>query len=172
MDSKTPLKVLIIGSMFNLVGDVALCSFMGYGIAGAAWATIASQVSDAQSFASGFERLHVSYCLCIRPIVLCFFLAISPCLRRMSLRGNPHLFASWWWRLRLFNAIGFAFQYVAGILMALSLNNKGYNALNIQVPSVKELVDIVKLTAPLLLSMISKVSNKSWYPTPQIYSLR
>jgi len=46
MDSKTPLKVLIIGSMFNLIGDVALCSFMGYGIAGAAWATIASQVSD------------------------------------------------------------------------------------------------------------------------------
>ncbi|KAG0570576.1 hypothetical protein KC19_6G171800 [Ceratodon purpureus] len=91
MDSKTPLKVLVIGSMFNLVGDIALCSFLGYGIAGAAWATIAS-------------------------------------------------------------------QYVAGILMALSLSDKGYNALNIQAPTVKELVDIAKLTAPLLLSMISKVA--------------
>lgn len=91
MDSKTPLKVLVIGSMFNLVGDIALCSFLGYGIAGAAWATIAS-------------------------------------------------------------------QYVAGLLMTLSLNDKGYSALNIQAPSIKELIDIAKLTAPLLLSMISKVA--------------
>lgn len=44
MDSKNPLKVLVIGSLFNLVGDVVLCSFLGYGIAGAAWATIAAQV--------------------------------------------------------------------------------------------------------------------------------
>jgi len=44
MDSRNPLKVLVIGSVFNLVGDVALCSFLGYGIAGAAWATIAAQV--------------------------------------------------------------------------------------------------------------------------------
>jgi putative MATE family efflux protein len=91
MDSKTPLKVLIVSSMFNLVGDVVLCSFMSYGIAGAAWATIAS-------------------------------------------------------------------QYVGGILMMLSLNNKGYSAFNIQAPSLKELADIAKLTAPLLLSMISKVA--------------
>ena len=41
--------------------------------------------------------------------------------------------------------------------MALSLGDKGYNALNIKAPSLKELVDIAKLTAPLLLSMISKV---------------
>ena len=44
MDSQNPLKVLVIGSLFNLVGDVVLCSFLGYGIAGAAWATIIAQV--------------------------------------------------------------------------------------------------------------------------------
>lgn len=44
--------------------------------------------------------------------------------------------------------------------MALSLNSKGYNALKISAPSAKELIDIAKLTAPLLLSMISKVGNK------------
>jgi len=48
---------------------------------------------------------------------------------------------------------------VAGILMAVSLNDKGYSAFNIQTPSLKELVDIAKLTAPLLLSMISKVGK-------------
>ncbi|KAG0590386.1 hypothetical protein KC19_1G095400 [Ceratodon purpureus] len=91
MDSKNPLKVLVIGSLFNLVGDIALCSFLGYGIAGAAWATIVA-------------------------------------------------------------------QYVAGILMALSLNDKGYNALNIQVPSFKDLGEIAKLSGPLILTMLSKVS--------------
>lgn len=45
--------------------------------------------------------------------------------------------------------------------MMLSLNNKGYSAFNIQAPSLKELADIAKLTAPLLLSMISKVKSKS-----------
>ncbi|XP_024371604.1 protein DETOXIFICATION 46, chloroplastic isoform X2 [Physcomitrium patens] len=91
MDSKNPLKVLVIGSLFNLVGDVVLCSFLGYGIAGAAWATIVA-------------------------------------------------------------------QYVAGILMALSLSDKGYSALNIQVPSFKDLVYITRISGPLLLTMISKVS--------------
>lgn len=91
MDSKNPLKVLFIGSLFNLVGDVALCTFLGYGIAGAAWATIVA-------------------------------------------------------------------QYVAGILMAISLRDKGYSALNIQVPSFKDLADIAKLSGPLILTMISKVA--------------
>lgn len=73
------------------------------------------------------------------------------------------------WRPNYVN--GFVFQYVAGILMALSLGDKGYNALNIQAPSIKELVDIGKLTAPLLLSMISKVSTKSWYQLKQMLVL-
>lgn len=48
-------------------------------------------------------------------------------------------------------------QYVAGILMALSLSDKGYSALNIQVPSFKDLVYITRISGPLLLTMISKV---------------
>lgn len=52
-------------------------------------------------------------------------------------------------------------QYVAGILMALSLSDKGYNALRVQAPSFKELGDIARLTTPLLLTMISKVSKHS-----------
>lgn len=43
-DSWGPLKALAVSSIFNFVGDVVLCSFLGYGIAGAAWATMVSQV--------------------------------------------------------------------------------------------------------------------------------
>ncbi|XP_057861648.1 protein DETOXIFICATION 46, chloroplastic isoform X1 [Cryptomeria japonica] len=42
-DSWGPLKVLSVASLVNGVGDILLCSFMGYGIAGAAWATTVSQ---------------------------------------------------------------------------------------------------------------------------------
>ncbi|KAL5788606.1 hypothetical protein ACOSP7_005555 [Xanthoceras sorbifolium] len=43
-DSWGPLKALAVASAINGVGDVVLCSFLGYGIAGAAWATMVSQV--------------------------------------------------------------------------------------------------------------------------------
>ncbi|VVA30428.1 PREDICTED: DETOXIFICATION [Prunus dulcis] len=43
-DSWGPLKALAVASAINAVGDVLLCSFLGYGIAGAAWATMVSQV--------------------------------------------------------------------------------------------------------------------------------
>ncbi|KAG7975918.1 hypothetical protein I3843_06G124200 [Carya illinoinensis] len=43
-DSWGPLKALAVASAVNAVGDIVLCSFLGYGIAGAAWATAASQV--------------------------------------------------------------------------------------------------------------------------------
>ncbi|KAL9244978.1 hypothetical protein vseg_018690 [Gypsophila vaccaria] len=43
-DSMGPLKALVVASVVNGVGDVALCMFLDYGIAGAAWATAASQV--------------------------------------------------------------------------------------------------------------------------------
>lgn len=43
-DSWGPLKVLAIASLVNLFGDILLCTVLGYGIAGAAWATMASQV--------------------------------------------------------------------------------------------------------------------------------
>ncbi|WJX51369.1 Protein DETOXIFICATION 46, chloroplastic, variant 2 [Trifolium repens] len=43
-DSWGPLKALAAASVINGIGDIILCSFLGYGIAGAAWATMASQV--------------------------------------------------------------------------------------------------------------------------------
>ncbi|KAL0536156.1 hypothetical protein IC582_025095 [Cucumis melo] len=43
-DSWGPLKALAVASIVNGIGDVVLCMVLGYGIAGAAWATMASQV--------------------------------------------------------------------------------------------------------------------------------
>ncbi|CAL0334175.1 unnamed protein product [Lupinus luteus] len=43
-DSWGPLKALATASVINGVGDIFLCTYLGYGIAGAAWATMASQV--------------------------------------------------------------------------------------------------------------------------------
>ncbi|KAK9108949.1 hypothetical protein Sjap_017009 [Stephania japonica] len=43
-DSWGPLKALVVASAINGIGDVVLCCFLGYGIAGAAWATMVSQV--------------------------------------------------------------------------------------------------------------------------------
>ncbi|XP_061340538.1 protein DETOXIFICATION 46, chloroplastic-like isoform X2 [Gastrolobium bilobum] len=43
-DSWGPLKALAAASVINGIGDMLLCSYLGYGIAGAAWATMASQV--------------------------------------------------------------------------------------------------------------------------------
>uniref|UniRef100_A0A7N0ZR93 Protein DETOXIFICATION n=1 Tax=Kalanchoe fedtschenkoi TaxID=63787 RepID=A0A7N0ZR93_KALFE len=43
-DSWGPLKALAVASAINVAGHVVLCTFLGYGIAGAAWATMASQV--------------------------------------------------------------------------------------------------------------------------------
>ncbi|KAK3412580.1 hypothetical protein EUGRSUZ_I01313 [Eucalyptus grandis] len=43
-DSWGPLKALAVASAINGIGDIVLCSVLGYGIAGAAWATMASQV--------------------------------------------------------------------------------------------------------------------------------
>ncbi|XP_047321551.1 protein DETOXIFICATION 46, chloroplastic [Impatiens glandulifera] len=43
-DSWGPLKALAVASAVNGIGDVILCTFLGYGIAGAAWATMVSQI--------------------------------------------------------------------------------------------------------------------------------
>ncbi|KAJ9132808.1 hypothetical protein P3X46_033641 [Hevea brasiliensis] len=43
-DSWGPLKALIVASAINGIGDILLCRFLDYGIAGAAWATMVSQV--------------------------------------------------------------------------------------------------------------------------------
>ncbi|XVF67792.1 hypothetical protein PTKIN_Ptkin10aG0150400 [Pterospermum kingtungense] len=43
-DSWGPLKALAVASAVNGIGDIVLCSLLGYGIAGAAWTTMVSQV--------------------------------------------------------------------------------------------------------------------------------
>lgn len=43
-DSWGPLKALAVATAINGIGDIVLCRFFGYGIAGAAWATMVSQV--------------------------------------------------------------------------------------------------------------------------------
>ncbi|KAJ6766015.1 PROTEIN DETOXIFICATION [Salix purpurea] len=43
-DSWGPLKVLVVASVVNGIGHLVLCIFLGYGIEGAAWSTITSQV--------------------------------------------------------------------------------------------------------------------------------
>lgn len=43
-DSWGPLKALFAASVINAVGDIFLCIYLGYGISGAAWATMVSQV--------------------------------------------------------------------------------------------------------------------------------
>uniref|UniRef100_A0A0E0N916 Protein DETOXIFICATION n=1 Tax=Oryza rufipogon TaxID=4529 RepID=A0A0E0N916_ORYRU len=45
-DSWGPLKALAAASVINGVGDLLLCSVCGYGIAGAAWATMVSQIFE------------------------------------------------------------------------------------------------------------------------------
>lgn len=56
-DSMGPLKSLAIASAVNLAGDIFLCTVMGYGIAGAAWATMASQVCcDAAALVAILEK--------------------------------------------------------------------------------------------------------------------
>ncbi|KAL3722584.1 hypothetical protein ACJRO7_034885 [Eucalyptus globulus] len=45
-DSWEPLKALATATVINGVGDILLCSLLGYGIAGAAWATTVSQIES------------------------------------------------------------------------------------------------------------------------------
>jgi len=43
-DSWGPLKALAVASIVDGIGHLVLCTFLGYGIVGAAWSTMASQV--------------------------------------------------------------------------------------------------------------------------------
>ncbi|OVA06169.1 Multi antimicrobial extrusion protein [Macleaya cordata] len=94
-DSWGPLKALAVASVVNGIGDVVLCCFLGYGIAGAAWATMVSQV-------------------------------------------------------------------VAAFMMIGALNNKGFNAFSVSVPSPKELLQIFELAAPVFITLITKVAFYSF----------
>ncbi|KAI5066910.1 hypothetical protein GOP47_0017438 [Adiantum capillus-veneris] len=89
-DAWGPLRVLSIASILNFSGDVLFCTFLKYGIAGAAWAT-----------------------------------AISQC--------------------------------VGGFLMLRSLGSKGYNPFAFTIPSIEEFSYMLKLAAPVLLTIFSKV---------------
>lgn len=51
-DSLGPLKALAAATVINVAGCVLLCTYLGYGIVGAAWATMVSQVCWANSYAS------------------------------------------------------------------------------------------------------------------------
>ena len=46
-DTRTPMLAVAVAACLNLVGDFVLVSRMGLGLAGAAWATIASQICTA-----------------------------------------------------------------------------------------------------------------------------
>ncbi|KAH0452429.1 hypothetical protein IEQ34_019728 [Dendrobium chrysotoxum] len=55
-DSWGPLKALTVASAVNGLGDVILCSICGYGIAGAAWATMFSQVIAALMMVTSLNK--------------------------------------------------------------------------------------------------------------------
>ncbi|KAL6211500.1 hypothetical protein ACLB2K_016725 [Fragaria x ananassa] len=103
-DSWGPLKALAVASAINGLGDILLCSVLGYGIAGAAWATMLSQI-------------------------------------------------------------------VAGYMMIESLNQKGYNSYAISVPSPKELLTLIGLAAPVLVTMMSKVTICAIYSQSSLKEL-
>ena len=46
-DAITPLKAVVVGALVNTIGDMYLVTKMGFGIAGAAWATALSQITGA-----------------------------------------------------------------------------------------------------------------------------
>lgn len=90
-DSWSPLKVLGIQSLINLVTTILLCAYLRLGIAGAAFATATSQI-------------------------------------------------------------------IGAFLMLRSLHHKGYNPLAIVIPSVEELLQIIHIAGPVLLTLMSKVA--------------
>ncbi|MCH89480.1 MATE efflux family protein 4 chloroplastic-like, partial [Trifolium medium] len=90
-DSWGPLKALAAASIINGIGDIILCRYYSYGIAGAAWATLASQV-------------------------------------------------------------------VAAYMMSQTLIEKGYNAFAFSIPSGKEFLSILGLSAPVFVTFTLKVA--------------
>lgn len=56
-DSWGPLKALAVASAVNGFGDVFLCCVCGYGIVGAAWATMLSQVTKSSLVKIGIRTL-------------------------------------------------------------------------------------------------------------------
>ena len=83
MDPYTPLKAAVMAGLLNLVGDVWLVNGLGWGIAGAAWATSASQVhplcADAvlgapTALQHDVSRTTVPSCSCLQSAEACWFM--------------------------------------------------------------------------------------------------
>ncbi|OMO74386.1 Multi antimicrobial extrusion protein [Corchorus capsularis] len=55
-DSWGPLKALAVASSVKIVGDIVLCIVLGYGIVGAAWATMVSQVISAYMMVNSLNK--------------------------------------------------------------------------------------------------------------------
>ncbi|KAJ0232429.1 hypothetical protein HA466_0290760 [Hirschfeldia incana] len=65
-DSWGPLKALAVASAINGAGDLILCTFLGYGIAGAAWATMVSQVVAAYMMMDALNKKgYNAFSLCV-----------------------------------------------------------------------------------------------------------
>lgn len=60
-DSMGPLKALLVASSVNGIGHFVLCKVLGYGIVGAAWATMASQVSSKSMFLFLFDAIRENH---------------------------------------------------------------------------------------------------------------
>ncbi|XP_022947240.1 protein DETOXIFICATION 46, chloroplastic-like isoform X2 [Cucurbita moschata] len=55
-DSWGPLKALAVASIVDGIGHLVLCTFLGYGIVGAAWSTMASQVIAAYMMVGALNK--------------------------------------------------------------------------------------------------------------------
>ncbi|CAN1125179.1 Protein DETOXIFICATION 46, chloroplastic [Linum perenne] len=55
-DALGPLKALVAATAVNGIGDIVLCRVFGFGIAGAAWATLASQVVAASMMMDSLNK--------------------------------------------------------------------------------------------------------------------
>ena len=64
-DSLGPVKALLIAIVLKGIGNVVLCTFLGYGIAGAAWATAMTQVRELHKSSSWFNNFTVSLTICL-----------------------------------------------------------------------------------------------------------
>ncbi|KAL0384039.1 UNVERIFIED_CONTAM: protein DETOXIFICATION 46, chloroplastic [Sesamum radiatum] len=136
-DSWGPIKALAVASAINGVGDIVLCKFLGYGIAGAAWATMVSQVVAAYMMIGALNKKGYNG----------FAISIP----------SPNEF------LQIFMLAAPAFvailsKVVAAYMMIEALNSKGYNGFAISVPSPDELLQIFLLAAPVFVTMVSKVA--------------
>jgi hypothetical protein len=76
-DSWGPLKALAAASVINGVGDIFLCSVCGYGIAGAAWATMVSQVQHTSQSPSAS---HISFVALVDLLSILWKVGFLSCL--------------------------------------------------------------------------------------------